>query len=110
VIVVGAGAASAVLAARQSEDCSVGVLPSLVTTSAMITYGCVSRPSLLYPRRRSANGFLPPIGSVAGVRVSVARLDQRMAEEWLTSKRLAASARLIPPATAATTRSRTSSD
>jgi hypothetical protein len=49
---------------------------------AIITYGCVSRPSLVYPRRRSANGFLPSGGSAAGVPVSVARLAQRIAADW----------------------------
>jgi hypothetical protein len=51
----------------------------------------------------NANGFLPPIGSAAGLPVSSVRFVQRIAEEWLTPKRRAAAARLMPPATAATT-------
>jgi hypothetical protein len=57
----------------------------------------------------NANGFLPPIGSAAGLPVSSVRFVHRIAEEWLTLNQRAA-ARLIPPATAATTRSLSSTE
>src|SRR5690242_2285511 len=53
----------------------------------------------------NANGFLPPIGSAAALPVFSVRFVQRIAEEWLTPNRRAADAPLMPPATAATTRS-----
>ena len=55
-----------------------------------------------------AKGFLPPMGSAAGLPVSAMRLVQRIAEEWLTPKCAAAQAQLMPVATAATTRWRRS--
>ena len=58
----------------------------------------------------SLNGFLPPIGNAAALPVFALRLLQRITEEWLTPNTRAASARLMPPSTAATARSRKSSE
>ena len=57
-----------------------------------------------------AEWFLPPIGRAAALPVAAARCTQRLVDERLIWNRSAIACRLMPAATAATTRSRKSNE